>query len=125
MRTARRLAGVGRPIKYERKYMSVREMQVRHLQHMLITVKLSDTSEHDSYANVTIGQPCQSENTTYTGDDPSGQQIVFRIARDNCHTPDLFCDPSAGICAKTSESGSSCNIDRQCETVCRKIIQCM
>ncbi|KZP17717.1 hypothetical protein FIBSPDRAFT_1046712 [Athelia psychrophila] len=69
-----------------------------------------------SYANATLGQACQLENTTYTGNDPSGQQVVFTITRDSCYTPDLFCDPSVSQCVTTHNLGSSCRMDRECET---------
>lgn len=69
------------------------------------------------YANVTFGQPCGIENTTTIGIGSSGEQTTVVMTRDNCQSPNLFCDPDIMICEHTKYIGGTCMADGECQTV--------
>src|ERR1700692_3328923 len=78
----------------------------------------SQLSIHSTrYANVTLAQPCQLENTTYISLDLRGEQVMFVVIRDNCRAPEFFCDPATMLCGKTKSVGSVCRMDGECDTV--------
>ncbi|KAF8895988.1 hypothetical protein BD779DRAFT_1493331 [Infundibulicybe gibba] len=69
------------------------------------------------YANVTLGLPCVTDNTTYIDLGPAGgQQYTYTITRDNCHSPQLYCDPTSMTCARAKPLGAICASDNECET---------
>jgi hypothetical protein len=70
------------------------------------------------YANVTLGHSCVVDNTTYVDVWPDDRQSSNTITRDNCRSPQLYCDPIVMICQKTNSVGSICSSDRECELVC-------
>lgn len=75
--------------------------------------------EYSRYANITLGQACQMENTTYLDLDLTGEPIKTTVIRDNCRTPELFCDTATMLCEYTKVTGSTCQTDGECKTVNR------
>ncbi|KIM80388.1 hypothetical protein PILCRDRAFT_73344 [Piloderma croceum F 1598] len=68
------------------------------------------------YANITLGQACQIENTTYLDLDLTGEPIKTTVIRDNCRTPELFCDTATMLCEHTKVTGGTCQTDGECKT---------
>lgn len=70
------------------------------------------------YANVTFGQPCIIENTTYIieyGNQSKRQKFKNTVSRHNCHPPELYCDPNAGAtCQLAKFTGADCSSDMEC-----------
>ncbi|KAJ6561771.1 hypothetical protein B0H19DRAFT_1209977 [Mycena capillaripes] len=66
------------------------------------------------YANVTLGERCITDNTTYVDIGPSGQQIINTVTRDNCQSPQFYCNPTELLCEHTLPLGSPCQADPQC-----------
>lgn len=52
------------------------------------------------YANITLGQNCIVDNTTYTDTGPNGEQYMFTVTRDNCRSPQFYCDPGSSACQR-------------------------
>ena len=69
------------------------------------------------FANVTLGQACIVDNVTYIDIGPEGQQYSNVVTRDNCRTPQFYCDPISMVCQRTKPIGSPCDGDHQCESV--------
>lgn len=69
------------------------------------------------YANVTLGQPCIADNTTYVDFGLDGQQYTSTITRDNCKSPQFFCDLNGMVCQRTKFVGSACVSDSECTLV--------
>ncbi|KIY49298.1 hypothetical protein FISHEDRAFT_65324 [Fistulina hepatica ATCC 64428] len=67
------------------------------------------------YANVTLGKPCIFDNTTYIDVGPDGKLYMLAIARDNCRSPQLYCDVSKRTCVPAKALGESCLVDQECE----------
>ncbi|RSH93179.1 hypothetical protein EHS25_007532 [Saitozyma podzolica] len=65
------------------------------------------------YANVSVGQTCQTENTAYTGSTDSGATYTFVVSRDNCENG-LYCDGTALQCMKQKEIGVACTGNKEC-----------
>jgi len=68
------------------------------------------------YANVSLGQTCVIDDVTYIDVGPGGQQYSNVITRDNCQTPQLYCDRNSTECVPTKSLGVPCNADRECQT---------
>ncbi|KAJ7683683.1 hypothetical protein B0H17DRAFT_1160853 [Mycena rosella] len=66
------------------------------------------------YANVTAGDKCITDNTTYIDIGPSGQQVTNTVSRDNCQSPNFYCDPAQLGCQRTLAIDSPCQTDQQC-----------
>lgn len=69
-----------------------------------------------TYANITLGQPCITNNTTYFDFGPEGQRYSNVVIRDNCRSPRLYCDPTKNVCIPTKAVGLPCSSDVECET---------
>ncbi|KAJ6507691.1 hypothetical protein C8R47DRAFT_1208735 [Mycena vitilis] len=69
------------------------------------------------YANVTLGERCITDNTTYLDVGPSGEQITNTVTRDNCQSPQFHCNPIQLLCEHTLPLKSSCDADSQCTSV--------
>ncbi|KAJ6620023.1 hypothetical protein B0H10DRAFT_1792418 [Mycena sp. CBHHK59/15] len=69
------------------------------------------------YTNVTLGDPCVTDDTTYIDIGPSGQQVVNTVTRDNCQSPQFYCDPTRLVCDHTLALDSLCQTDRQCTSL--------
>jgi hypothetical protein len=69
------------------------------------------------FANVTLGQPCVIDNTTYIDVGPSGQEYSNIILRDNCQSLQLYCDPGTMVCQASKTVGTACQTDSECELV--------
>ena len=70
------------------------------------------------YANITLGQPCISDNTTYFDFGPGSERYSNVIIRDNCRSPQFYCDPEENVCIATKAVGLPCLSDVECLTVC-------
>ncbi|KAJ7846916.1 hypothetical protein B0H13DRAFT_2406724 [Mycena leptocephala] len=66
------------------------------------------------YANVTLGERCLTDDTTYLDVGPSGQQVANTVTRDNCRSPQFYCNPTKLLCENTLALGSLCLTDLQC-----------
>jgi hypothetical protein len=66
---------------------------------------------------VTLGLPCIIDNTTFTDIGLNGQQYHSVLTRDNCHTPQLYCEEGSLTCQPTKPMGLACLGDQQCESV--------
>ncbi|KIJ90998.1 hypothetical protein K443DRAFT_115761, partial [Laccaria amethystina LaAM-08-1] len=67
------------------------------------------------YANITLGQSCIVDNTTYTDTGPNDEQYMFTVTRDNCRSPQFYCDPGSSVCQRTKAVGMACELDSECE----------
>lgn len=67
------------------------------------------------YANITLGQSCIVDNTTYTDTGPNGEQYMFTVTRDNCRSPQFYCDPGSSACQRAKAVGVACQLDSECE----------
>ncbi|KAH9893411.1 hypothetical protein C8Q73DRAFT_696866 [Cubamyces lactineus] len=68
------------------------------------------------YANMTLGQPCILDDVTYIDEGPNGEQFSNTILRDNCESPQFFCDSEAKACVPTKTLGTSCASDQECQS---------
>ncbi|GBE88068.1 hypothetical protein SCP_1202970 [Sparassis crispa] len=68
------------------------------------------------YANVSLGEPCIIDTVTYIDVGPNGQQFSNSISRDNCQSPQMYCDSSASQCVPAKTLGAACAADQECET---------
>ncbi|KAJ7197515.1 hypothetical protein B0H12DRAFT_1037868 [Mycena haematopus] len=64
-----------------------------------------------TYENATLGDPCISDNTTYVD---AEQQTANTVTRDNCLSPQFYCNATALLCERTLPLGSSCVGDVEC-----------
>jgi hypothetical protein len=71
------------------------------------------------YANVTLGESCILEKTTYYSDvvDTNGQRLGVNVMRSNCKAPGSYCDPTTLVCQPTKAIGASCIANPECEQV--------
>ncbi|KEP51173.1 putative Gtr1/RagA G motif protein [Rhizoctonia solani 123E] len=67
------------------------------------------------YANITLGQSCEVENTVYVGYASGGRQFHNIISRDRC-APKLWCNAQSGVCEPKTPLGAACLAHKQCET---------
>ncbi|CAE6387115.1 unnamed protein product [Rhizoctonia solani] len=67
------------------------------------------------YANITLGQSCEVENTVYVGYAGGGQEFYNIISRDRC-APKLWCNAQSGVCEPKAPLGAACSAHKQCET---------
>ncbi|KAG8741749.1 hypothetical protein FRC10_002527 [Ceratobasidium sp. 414] len=67
------------------------------------------------YANITLGQSCQVENTVYIGFSAAGQQNINIVSRDRCGAG-LWCNAQTSVCEPTASLGQSCSAHKQCDT---------
>ncbi|KAJ7755550.1 hypothetical protein B0H16DRAFT_1308604 [Mycena metata] len=65
------------------------------------------------YANVTLGDRCITDNTTYLDIGPNGQQIANTVTRGNCQSQ-LYCNPTELLCEHTLPLNSPCQVDPEC-----------
>ncbi|KAJ7153627.1 hypothetical protein C8R46DRAFT_1301068 [Mycena filopes] len=69
------------------------------------------------YANATLGDRCITDNTTYLDIGPTGEQIANTVTRDNCQSPQLYCNPTELLCEHTLPLDSPCETDPQCTSL--------
>ncbi|KAJ7614148.1 hypothetical protein FB45DRAFT_802703 [Roridomyces roridus] len=69
------------------------------------------------YANATLGDRCVTDNTTYIDVDFGGEQISSAVTRDNCQSPQLYCNPTDLVCEPTLPLNAPCRGDRQCSSL--------
>ncbi|KAF8753275.1 hypothetical protein RHS01_07022 [Rhizoctonia solani] len=67
------------------------------------------------YANITLGQSCEAENTIYVGYTSGGKEYYNIISRDRC-APKLWCNDQTSVCEPKGAVGSACSTHKQCET---------
>ncbi|KAH7341523.1 hypothetical protein B0J17DRAFT_646917 [Rhizoctonia solani] len=67
------------------------------------------------YANITLGQACEVENTVYVGYANGGQQFYNIISRDRC-APKFWCNAQSGVCEPKAPLGVACSAHKQCES---------
>ncbi|KAJ7111925.1 hypothetical protein C8R44DRAFT_711519 [Mycena epipterygia] len=69
------------------------------------------------HANVTLGEQCITDNTTYIDVGPNGQQVANTVSRDNCQSPRFYCDPAQLVCQRTLPVHSLCQADQECTSL--------
>ncbi|KAJ7471374.1 hypothetical protein B0H11DRAFT_2039716 [Mycena galericulata] len=69
------------------------------------------------YVNVTLGERCLTDNTTYVDVGPSGQQVANTVTRDNCQSPQFYCNSVEQVCERTLPLSSPCQADQQCTSL--------
>ncbi|CEL55660.1 hypothetical protein RSOLAG1IB_01672 [Rhizoctonia solani AG-1 IB] len=67
------------------------------------------------YANITLGQSCEAENTVYVGYASGGRQFYNVVSRDRC-APKLWCNAQTSVCEPKATVGAACSAHKQCET---------
>jgi len=65
-----------------------------------------------TWANVTVGQACQVENTAYIVYAGTNEYIDI-ISRGNCQTG-LYCDAQQLVCRQSKRLGETCDADKEC-----------
>jgi len=68
------------------------------------------------YQNATLGSPCIVENVAYTGYGSHGSTFVQIVSRDNCKTPESYCDGSTRVCMRVKDLGEACGGDKECSS---------
>nr|XP_018262889.1 uncharacterized protein I303_04375 [Kwoniella dejecticola CBS 10117]OBR85047.1 hypothetical protein I303_04375 [Kwoniella dejecticola CBS 10117] len=68
------------------------------------------------WSNITLGQNCLIENTTYMGYDHSGMSFTNTVIRDNCIQGQGYCDTSSNTCLPLLKIGQGCSTDRECQS---------
>ncbi|KAG1815923.1 uncharacterized protein BJ212DRAFT_1447001 [Suillus subaureus] len=71
--------------------------------------ELADTSQ---WANVTVGQPCEVENTAYVAY-AGTNEFVDIVSRGNCQIGS-YCDSQSLVCIKTKQLEETCDADKEC-----------
>jgi len=66
------------------------------------------------WQNATLGSPCIVENVAYTGYGRHGSTFVQIVSRDNCQTPDNYCDGVQRVCMRVKGVGAACDGDKEC-----------
>lgn len=66
-----------------------------------------------TYADATLGQTCQVDNTRYTGYTLEGAQYAYIVSRDNCANG-LYCDGTALQCLRVKPMGAACEGNKEC-----------
>ncbi|OCF60715.1 hypothetical protein L486_00353 [Kwoniella mangroviensis CBS 10435] len=68
------------------------------------------------WSNITLGQTCLIENTTYVGYDHSGMSFTNTVIRDNCIQGQGYCDIGSNTCLSLMGIKQGCTTDRQCQS---------
>ncbi|KAF9222537.1 hypothetical protein BS17DRAFT_783008 [Gyrodon lividus] len=66
------------------------------------------------WANVTVGLPCQVENTAYIAY-AGTNEFIDVVSRGDCHVG-LYCDSQQLVCMQMKAIGESCDADKECST---------
>ncbi|KAF8647165.1 hypothetical protein AX16_006995 [Volvariella volvacea WC 439] len=66
------------------------------------------------WANVTVGLPCEVENTAYIAYEPAGEFINI-VSRGNCRIG-LYCDAQQRVCLRNKPIGAACTADKECDS---------
>ncbi|KAG6334245.1 hypothetical protein ID866_4836 [Astraeus odoratus] len=66
------------------------------------------------WTNVTVGQPCEVENTAYIAYSGTSEYIDV-VSRGNCKVG-LYCDAQQLICMQMKAIGESCDADKECSS---------
>ncbi|EJU04845.1 hypothetical protein DACRYDRAFT_63093 [Dacryopinax primogenitus] len=66
------------------------------------------------YQNATLGSACMVENVAYTGFESSGATFVQVVSRDNCKTPQYYCDGVQRVCLHVKPVGQACTGNKEC-----------
>lgn len=74
-------------------------------------------TRHSRYANVTLSERCITDNTAYLDVGPDGEQVANTVTRDNCQSPQFYCNPTSLVCEHTLPLSSPCQADLQCTSV--------
>ncbi|TFY70183.1 hypothetical protein EVG20_g2833 [Dentipellis fragilis] len=64
------------------------------------------------WANVSVGQQCEIENTGYVAYAPGGNEFGFVVSRDNCKLG-MYCDSQQRVCIQEKDLGASCGADKE------------
>jgi hypothetical protein len=64
------------------------------------------------FANVTLQNPCEIENTAYIAYEVGGEYINI-VSRGNCATG-LYCDSIQRVCLNEKVLGATCDGDKEC-----------
>ncbi|TBU47559.1 hypothetical protein BD309DRAFT_886109 [Dichomitus squalens] len=65
-----------------------------------------------TWANMTLGQPCNHEVMVYK--DSTG--LSNTIIRHNCHTPRFYCHTGYNVCIPTKILAQACGADQECHS---------
>ncbi|THH17339.1 hypothetical protein EW146_g3457 [Bondarzewia mesenterica] len=65
------------------------------------------------WANVTVGQTCEVENTGYIAYASGGQEFIDIVSRDNCKIG-TYCDSQQKVCIQQKNLAVSCSADKEC-----------
>ncbi|KZO91592.1 hypothetical protein CALVIDRAFT_541754 [Calocera viscosa TUFC12733] len=68
------------------------------------------------WQNVTMGNACIVENVAYTGYGSHGSVFQQIVSRDNCKTPESYCDGVQRVCMRVKELGETCGGDKECSS---------
>ncbi|ETW80398.1 hypothetical protein HETIRDRAFT_321297 [Heterobasidion irregulare TC 32-1] len=66
-----------------------------------------------TFANVTVGQACEVENTGFTAYGTDGTEFIDIVSRDNCRIG-LYCDSQQKVCIQQKALAVSCSADKEC-----------
>ncbi|KIJ67911.1 hypothetical protein HYDPIDRAFT_173663 [Hydnomerulius pinastri MD-312] len=66
------------------------------------------------WANVTVGQPCQVENTAYIAY-AGNSEFIDVVSRGNCLLGS-YCDSQQLVCMQMKDIGQACDADKECST---------
>ncbi|KAG2148493.1 hypothetical protein BD769DRAFT_1412501 [Suillus cothurnatus] len=64
------------------------------------------------WANVTVGQPCEVENTAYIAY-AENNEFADVVSRGNCQIGS-YCDSQSLVCIQTKQLGETCDADKEC-----------
>ncbi|KIK37175.1 hypothetical protein CY34DRAFT_93215 [Suillus luteus UH-Slu-Lm8-n1] len=64
------------------------------------------------WANVTVGQVCEVENTAYVAY-AGNNEFIDIVSRGNCQIG-LYCDSQSLVCIQTKQLGETCDADKEC-----------
>lgn len=64
------------------------------------------------WANVTVGLPCEVENTAYVAY-AGTDEFIDIVSRGNCQIG-LYCDSQSLVCIQTKQLGETCDADKEC-----------
>jgi len=69
------------------------------------------------WANVTLGLPCEVENTPYIGYGFTGEtnEFINIVSRGNCRLG-LYCDAKSKVCVQTKAINDGCAADKECDS---------
>ena len=69
------------------------------------------THRTSRYANVTLGQPCQVENTPYIGY-AGADEFIDIVSRGNCRVG-MYCDSQQTVCVQAKQLTEGCSADKE------------